>query len=281
MLQSSIRPTGTSASRACPSARPGEAGRWPRWTGSRWIAWSAARDRTCRYCCSQLWAQSHAAYPFRSLPQMCAAWADKLEQEYAAATAAGRIDPGEARSGSRCSGPCPRRQRAGAASRQRPQEARPPDRHARARFLAELAGIVCGDVHRRQRPEPGVLCDRQGARVFEPGSAATGAVGRYRHRLFGSAHDCLHDGARAWPTPQRGDDRQHRRGWHRGDRPAVVRRHLGQWTADMAKPVRADLPPACLVMVVETLLGFNKYSGRARHHRSAARSAPASAAGPA
>jgi len=40
-------------------------------------------------------------------------------------------------------------------------------------------------------------------------------------------------------------------------------------------------PPACLVMVVETLLGFNKYSGRARHRRSAARSAPASAAGPA
>jgi len=28
-----------------------------------------------------------------------------------------------------------------------------------------------------------------------------------------------------------------------GDRPAVVRRHLGQWTADMAKPVRADLAP--------------------------------------
>jgi hypothetical protein len=38
----------------------------------------------------------------------------------------------------------------------------------------------------------------------------------------------------------------------------------------MAKPVRADLPPACLVMVVETLLGFNKYNGRAHHHRSAA-----------
>ena len=37
-----------------------------------------------------------------------------------------------------------------------------------------------------------------------------------------------------------------------------------------AKPVRAALPPACLVMVVETLLGFNKYSGRARHRRSAA-----------
>ena len=31
-------------------------------------------------------------------------------------------------------------------------------------------------------------------------------------------------------------------------------------------------PPACLVMVVETLLDFNKvlYSGRARHHGSAA-----------
>jgi hypothetical protein len=57
-----------------------------------------------------------------------------------------------------------------------------------------------------------------------------------------------------------------------GDRLAVVRRHLGQWTADMAKPVRADLPLACLVMVVETLLDFNKvlYSGRARHHGSAA-----------
>jgi hypothetical protein len=57
-----------------------------------------------------------------------------------------------------------------------------------------------------------------------------------------------------------------------GDRLAVVRRHLGQWTADMAKPVRADLSPACPVMVVETLLDFNKflYSGRARHHGSAA-----------
>ena len=47
----------------------------------------------------QLWAQPHAAYPFRSLAQMCAAWADKFEQEYAAATAADRIDPGLARAG--------------------------------------------------------------------------------------------------------------------------------------------------------------------------------------
>jgi hypothetical protein len=29
-------------------------------------------------------------------------------------------------------------------------------------------------------------------------------------------------------------------------------------------------PPACLVMVVEMLLSFNMYSGRARHHRTAA-----------
>ena len=47
----------------------------------------------------QLWAQPHVAYPFRPLAQMCAAWADKFEQEYAAATAADRIDPGLARAG--------------------------------------------------------------------------------------------------------------------------------------------------------------------------------------
>jgi hypothetical protein len=29
-------------------------------------------------------------------------------------------------------------------------------------------------------------------------------------------------------------------------------------------------PPACLIMVVEMLLSFNMYSGRARHHRTAA-----------
>lgn len=47
----------------------------------------------------QLWAQPHPAYPSRSLAQMCAAWADKFEQEYAAATAADRIDPALARAG--------------------------------------------------------------------------------------------------------------------------------------------------------------------------------------
>jgi len=47
----------------------------------------------------QLWAQPHTAYPFRPLAQMCAAWADEFEQEYAAAGDADRIDPGLARDG--------------------------------------------------------------------------------------------------------------------------------------------------------------------------------------
>ena len=47
----------------------------------------------------QLWAQPHAGYPFRPLAQMCAAWADEFEQDYAAAGAAARIDPGLARAG--------------------------------------------------------------------------------------------------------------------------------------------------------------------------------------
>jgi streptomycin 6-kinase len=47
----------------------------------------------------QLWAQPHAAYPFRPLAQMCAAWAEEFEQEYAAAGAADKIDPGLARAG--------------------------------------------------------------------------------------------------------------------------------------------------------------------------------------
>jgi streptomycin 6-kinase len=47
----------------------------------------------------RLWAQPHAAYPFRPLAQMCAAWADEFEREYAAADPADRIDPGLARAG--------------------------------------------------------------------------------------------------------------------------------------------------------------------------------------
>ena len=47
----------------------------------------------------QLWARPHGAYPFRPLAQMCAVWAEEFEQDYAAAGAAGRIDPGLARAG--------------------------------------------------------------------------------------------------------------------------------------------------------------------------------------
>jgi len=47
----------------------------------------------------QLWARPHAAYPFRPLAQMCAAWAREFERDYAAADPADRIDPGLARAG--------------------------------------------------------------------------------------------------------------------------------------------------------------------------------------
>jgi len=47
----------------------------------------------------RLWAQPHAAYPFRPLAQMCAAWAREFEQDYAAAAPADRVDPGLARAG--------------------------------------------------------------------------------------------------------------------------------------------------------------------------------------
>jgi streptomycin 6-kinase len=47
----------------------------------------------------QLWTQPHMAYPFRPLTQMCAAWADEFERDYAAAEAADRLDPGLARAG--------------------------------------------------------------------------------------------------------------------------------------------------------------------------------------
>jgi streptomycin 6-kinase len=47
----------------------------------------------------RLWAQSYAGYPFRPLTQMCAAWADQFEAEYAGAGTADRLDPGVARAG--------------------------------------------------------------------------------------------------------------------------------------------------------------------------------------
>lgn len=48
---------------------------------------------------ARLWAPPHGAYAFRPLVQMCAAWADGFEQDYAAAAAAERIDPGLAPAG--------------------------------------------------------------------------------------------------------------------------------------------------------------------------------------
>jgi streptomycin 6-kinase len=46
-----------------------------------------------------LWAQPHTGDPFRPLAQMCAAWADEFERDYAAAGTADRLDPGLARAG--------------------------------------------------------------------------------------------------------------------------------------------------------------------------------------
>jgi streptomycin 6-kinase len=57
------------------------------------------QDRVVATLLRRLWALPHAAYPFRPLDQMCAAWAGEFEQEYAAAGAADRIDPGLARAG--------------------------------------------------------------------------------------------------------------------------------------------------------------------------------------
>jgi streptomycin 6-kinase len=57
------------------------------------------QDQVVADLLTRLWARPHGAYPFRSLAEMCAAWADEFEQEYAAAPAADRIDPGIARDG--------------------------------------------------------------------------------------------------------------------------------------------------------------------------------------
>jgi streptomycin 6-kinase len=57
------------------------------------------QDQVVAKLLRQLWAQPHAAYPFRPLAEMCAAWADEFEREYAAAKAADRSDPGFARAG--------------------------------------------------------------------------------------------------------------------------------------------------------------------------------------
>jgi streptomycin 6-kinase len=57
------------------------------------------QDQVVAGLLGQLWAQPHTGYPFRPLAQMCAAWADEFQRDYAAAGAADRIDPGLARAG--------------------------------------------------------------------------------------------------------------------------------------------------------------------------------------
>lgn len=47
----------------------------------------------------QLWAQPCSGYPFRALTDMCAAWADEFEAEYAGADPGDRLDAALARTG--------------------------------------------------------------------------------------------------------------------------------------------------------------------------------------
>ena len=57
------------------------------------------QDQVVTELLCQLWEQPHAAYPFRSLAELCEARAAEFEHEYAAAGPADRIDPGVARAG--------------------------------------------------------------------------------------------------------------------------------------------------------------------------------------
>jgi streptomycin 6-kinase len=57
------------------------------------------QDRVVAALLRRLWAQPHTGCAFRPLAQMCQAWADKFEAEYATRDASGRIDPGLARDG--------------------------------------------------------------------------------------------------------------------------------------------------------------------------------------
>jgi streptomycin 6-kinase len=57
------------------------------------------QDQVVAGLLARLWAQPHGAYAFRPLAHMCAAWAEQFEQDYAASTAAQKLDPGLARAG--------------------------------------------------------------------------------------------------------------------------------------------------------------------------------------
>jgi streptomycin 6-kinase len=58
-----------------------------------------AQDHVVAGLLGWLWARPHDSYPFRTLEQMCAAWADEFERDYAGAAVEDRIDPGLARTG--------------------------------------------------------------------------------------------------------------------------------------------------------------------------------------
>ena len=76
------------------------------WDGNRAVRLHAAHQSESAYALlierrmpGTPLGQPHTAGPFRPLAQMCAAWAEEFEREYAAASAADRIDPGLARAG--------------------------------------------------------------------------------------------------------------------------------------------------------------------------------------
>jgi streptomycin 6-kinase len=68
-------------------------------TPLRQVVAEPGQDEVVASLLRQLWSQPHTAYGFRPLTEMCAAWADRFELDYAAADAADRIDPGLARDG--------------------------------------------------------------------------------------------------------------------------------------------------------------------------------------
>jgi len=59
----------------------------------------AEQDLVVAGLLGRLWTRPPGEYPFRPLTEMCAAWADEFEREYALADDASRVDPGLARTG--------------------------------------------------------------------------------------------------------------------------------------------------------------------------------------
>jgi streptomycin 6-kinase len=58
-----------------------------------------AQDEVVAGLLRRLWARPPGAYPFRPLADMCHAWADEFERDYAAAGPDNRVGPGLARAG--------------------------------------------------------------------------------------------------------------------------------------------------------------------------------------